>query len=141
MKRLAWLVLVLGGCRSDPLIDDIALEKYEEANRLHDAGRYEEAIPSYEYTVQHRDRIIEAYHRLADCHLRLGHPERALEVLRAGRRADPAHPGTLRAMGQLYVSMGRLPEARDVYSELVRMYPSDTAAREELQRLKGMRKP
>lgn len=93
MNRLLLAVplLLLGACliADDPTYDEIALEKYEDANRRFGEGLYAECIEDYEYVVKWRDRILDAYRKLAICYERTGKPDLAIETLRRLLRVEP----------------------------------------------------
>jgi tetratricopeptide (TPR) repeat protein len=135
-RALAFLVLV-AGCLDAPTLDEIALEKYEEANKLYDAGKFAEAVPGYEYVIKWRDRVLDAYFRLATCHEKLGRPEEAITVLVGARRVDPVNGTTLRALARLYAATGHHAEAIEANAKIVELYPDDQSARDELARLKS----
>jgi tetratricopeptide (TPR) repeat protein len=98
----AALVLVAAGCAApEPSPDERALERYEEAGRLFAAGRYAEAAPLYEEVIAVRDRVKDAYHRLADCRERLGDRAGAAEALERLLRVDRHDEEALRRLERL----------------------------------------
>jgi tetratricopeptide (TPR) repeat protein len=53
---------------------------------------------------------------------------RVEETLTRALRADPSNPQVYHLLGQIYVSQGRLPEAKKQFAEIVRLEPRSVAA-------------
>lgn len=103
-RVLRVLVLtLLAGCSPNlsPSPDEIAVEKYQEANALFKEGKYAEAIPLYEYVIKHRDRIQGAYHNLSRCYESTGDVPRAIAALEKARRVDRSDEYAARELARL----------------------------------------
>lgn len=76
-------LLLLTGCwpASDPAPEEVALDRYEVAEKLFADRRYAEAAPEYEFVVRHRNRWKDPYVKLARCHEKLGRRDEAIGVL------------------------------------------------------------
>lgn len=79
----ALLLLALSACwpANEPAPEEIALVRYEDAEKLFGERRYAEAAPEYEYVVRHRNRWKDPYVKLARCHEELGRRDEAIRVL------------------------------------------------------------
>ena len=127
------------GCGTPPAPDEAALERYYAANALFDEGRFAEAVPHYEFAISARDRLKDAYHRLAYCHEVLGDEARAVQVFEKARRVDRQDAYALRALARLYAHRGRTAEAVDALKALLAADPGNTAVRDEIGRLEVLR--
>src|SRR5438876_4950976 len=78
---LAAAAALLGGCGASPTTDETAGERYHEANALFERGRYDDAIPMYESAISVRDRLKDAYYKLAYCYEARGEESHAVEAL------------------------------------------------------------
>ncbi len=138
MRRLL-LLLFLFGCGSAPTYDDIALEKYEQANLLFDQGRFADCIDRYEYVVLWRDRILDAYPKLAICYERTGRTDRAVETMERMLKVEPYHVEGLRKSSDLYERHGNVPKAIELTRRILERHPEDAGARATLERLEKPR--
>jgi tetratricopeptide (TPR) repeat protein len=144
MRRAAILgaILAAAGCsRAERTADDEALERYALACDLFEKKRYREAIPHYEHVLSVRDRIKDAYVRLAACHEALGSDGEAVAVLERARRVDRYDEAMLRGLGRLHARRGAAAEAVRAYRDLLEVRPGDEAVRAEIARLEGLQGP
>jgi tetratricopeptide (TPR) repeat protein len=104
MNRTRTLLFMAGlaGCAAPlPAPDEAALERFEEANVLFATGRYADAAPLYASVIPVRDRLKDAYFKLATCHEKLGQEDRAVEVLEQLLRVDRFDEEGLRRLAGL----------------------------------------
>lgn len=87
----ALVLLLLAGCGPSvpPAPDEVALLRFENAQRLFAEARYAEAVVEFEAVVSDRDRIRDAWWRLADCYERLGDRPAAARTLRRWLGVQP----------------------------------------------------
>ena len=133
--RSAPLLCLILSCATPTDPEEIAKERYQEAESLLADGRYREAVPHYAYAVQARKRMKGAYHGLAFCWEKLGDESRAVEVLVNLLKVDPQDERALRELGRLYVHRGLIDEAIRSYEALEGRYPE---VREEITRLESL---
>ena len=134
--RVAPLLCLVLSCSRPPAPEDVAMERYQEAEELLAEGRYREAVPHYAYAIRARDRMKGAYHRLAFCWEKLGDQSRAVEVLERLLKVDRQDERALRELGRLYTHRGLIGEAINAYEALEDRYPE---VREEITRLESLR--
>jgi Flp pilus assembly protein TadD len=142
--RAGILALLAGGCAaSPPAPDEEALVTYEEAGRLYAEGRWAEAAALYESVLAVRDRIRDAYHRLARCRQELGDEAAAAEVLERALRVDRTDEEALRGLARLRERRGELGAALAAWRVLAALRPEDPAPAREVARLEALkgRKP
>ena len=140
MRRaaLAFLVLLAGCAPMPPAPDEVALERYAEAESLFQEGRYAEAAPHYEFCISARDRFKEAYYRLAFCHESLGQEGKAVSTLERVLRVDREDEYALRHLWRLYVHRGFTAQALDAARRLQALFPRDDALKAEVGRLEKL---
>ncbi len=88
LARGGWLLCLLSCGAPAPTPDEEALDRYTEAEQLFESRQYREAVPLYEFVIAKRDRLMDAYHKLARCHEALGEADKAIDVLRQALRVD-----------------------------------------------------
>ena len=115
--------------------EEIALERFQQAQSLTANGQYKAAIPHYAYAIRARNRMKGAYHGLAFCWEKLGDGSRAVEDLENLVKVDPQDERALRELGRLYTHRGLIKKAISAYEALEGRYPQ---MREEIARLESL---
>jgi tetratricopeptide (TPR) repeat protein len=121
-----------------PAPDEVAMERYAEAEDLFRDGRYAEAAPHYEFCISTRDRFKEAYYRLAYCQETLGQEGKAVSTLERLLRVDREDEYALRHLWRLYVHRGFTAQALDAARRLQALFPRDDALKAEVARLEKL---
>ena len=137
--RVAVAAVLVAGCSASATPDELAGEKYHEANGLFARGFYSDAIPLYESAVAIRDRMKDAYHRLAYCYEVRGEESRAVETLEKVLRGDPQDEHALRHLWRLYCHRGFADQALGAAKSLATLYPEDRGLKDEIARLEGLK--
>jgi tetratricopeptide (TPR) repeat protein len=130
---------LLGGCAAAATPDEAALERYYDANALFNQGRYAEAIPLYESVIPVRDRLKDAYYKLAYAYEVRGEESRAVESLEKVLRVDRQDEYALRHLWRLYVHRGFVGQALEMARGLEKLYPSDPGLKGEIARLESLK--
>lgn len=140
---LVLALLPLGGCFNDgpPAPEEVALDRYDDADVQLAAGRYEEAAQGYEYAILHRSRWKEAYVKLARCREAQGRDADAAAVLERLLGIDRFDEEALRTLGRLYARLGSTDQALLRYRRLRDLRPEDRSLDGEIARLEALRKP
>ena len=140
MKRVFFFlsfVLLLSACSRELVKDEIALDRYKEANVAFAEERYQECIPHYEYVIRWRDRIFDAYVKLGICYEQVGRGEESVSILKTLLRVDPTNIEGMRALAHAYEKHNNRSSAIDLQQKLLDRNPEDKQAWNDLLRLRG----
>ena len=86
-----------------------------------------------------RDRIRDAYHRLARCRQEMGDEAAAAEVLERALRVDRTDEEALRGLARLRERRGELGAALTAWRALAALRPEDPAPAREVARLEALK--
>jgi len=136
-------LLCAAGCLPDrpPAPEELALDRYADAEAKFSAGRLDEAAVDYEYAVTNRPRWKDAYLKLARCRELQNREDDAIAVYERLLREDKTDEDGLRATAALYARRGDSERALDRYRRLRALHPGDRSLDGEIARLESMRKP
>jgi tetratricopeptide (TPR) repeat protein/Mg-chelatase subunit ChlD len=128
---LVLLALLVGGCmEEDPL-----RRENSAANRLYEAGSYQEAAEAYQRLLAQRPDIEELSYNLGNAFHRLGRFERA--VVETQRALPPTSTRlgakTYYALGNHFLALDRLPHAFEAYRHALLLDPTDADAKYNLE--------
>ena len=137
------VLLSTAGCWPNPVPapEEIALERYEVAEKFFAEGKYSDAAIEYEYAIQHRCRWKAAYLRLAACHERSGREDGAVSVYERLLKVEASDEDALRALCRIHAKRGDAARALPYYKKLQALHPDDPALAAEVARLEALRKP
>lgn len=99
--------------RSEPSLSD--------AEREVKAKQYRRAIMKLEQVVRKNPRSVDAYNYLGYSHRQLGEYDRSIRYYQTALRLDPNHRGANEYVGQLYLKMGDVRNARRQLAKLRRI--------------------
>ncbi|HLY08596.1 MAG TPA: tetratricopeptide repeat protein [Planctomycetota bacterium] len=146
--KTALLVMVVGllagaGCLADhpPAPEELALDRFDDGEKLFAAGQYTDAAIEFEYAVNSRPRWKAPYLRLAACHEKSRREDDAIAVLERLLHVDGTDDDALRALGRIYAGRGDPAAALGFYRKLKAQHPDDPSLDGEIVRLEAMRKP
>lgn len=88
-------------------------DQYVKAQRLVQAGEYEDAIDILEEIVEDEPGNADALNYLGYSHRKLGETDEALDYYLAALKSEPEHVGANEYLGELYLEMGDLPKAEE----------------------------
>ena len=103
-RALALLGLLSGGgCwpSHPPAPEEVALDRYDESEKMFAAGAYADAAPGYEFAIKARHLWKDPYVKLARCHEALGREDLAVQVLQRLLEVDRTDEEGLRALARL----------------------------------------
>jgi tetratricopeptide (TPR) repeat protein len=83
-----------------------------EAERAVRAREYQKAIDTLQQVIAREPRNVDALNYLAYSHRELGRHDSALAYYQQAMAINPNHRGLNEYLGQLYIRMGRIAEAR-----------------------------
>lgn len=93
---------------------------YRQARALIDDGDYAAALPLLRQVVAREPNNADAYNELGFAQRKLGDREAALLNYRKALAIDPEHLGANEYLGELYIEMGDLVQARERLAALDR---------------------
>ena len=138
MKR-AVALLLLASCIPYPdSVDDRANAQFLQAEKYFASGKYAYAAELYAEVIEVRDRIRDAWYKLALCKGKLGREAEGIRLLedRYLRFVDPGDERALRILARLCVKAGRLKKSVETYRKILERQPSDAGEIEqEINRL------
>jgi tetratricopeptide (TPR) repeat protein len=94
---------------------------YTTAVKAIQAGDFATAIPLLEGVVRRDDRNADAYNWLGYAVRRSGEPARAIPIYQKALAIDPKHRGAHEYIGEAYLMLQRLPEAKQHLATLDRL--------------------
>jgi tetratricopeptide (TPR) repeat protein len=136
-------LLAAGGCLPDhpPAPEELAIERFDEGEKLLAAGRVTDAAIEFEYALKHRPRWKAPYARLAFCHEKLGRENDAVVIYERLLKVDDADEDALRGLAGIYGRRDDAPHALEYYRKLKASHPDDRSVDAEIARLEALRKP
>jgi len=87
--------------------------EYQQARKLIDASDYAAALPLLQQVVARESKNADAYNELGFVQRKLGDREGALAQYRSALAIEPEHLGANEYLGELYLEMGDLEQARE----------------------------
>ena len=147
--RLGFLVLLivsLSGCRTWSTKKERAIDSYNQANALREAGRTEDSISYYREALEYEPEMAAAAYNLAlvlvadiddnaDSELSNGSASlprenlgESVELLEALLSRDPRNLTVLRALGWVNWKGGQTYAAQEYYQAVLAIFPADEVA-------------
>jgi protein O-mannosyl-transferase len=96
--------------------------------RYYEAGRYNEAIASYQAALRLKPNDELAYNSLGLAYTAIGAYPEAVAALEKALRIKPAFALALANLGYAYSAMNRYPEAIELFKKVVQLTPDDPEA-------------
>jgi tetratricopeptide (TPR) repeat protein len=143
LRRLSLLALLgTAGCFPDhpPAPEELALERYEDAEAHYAAGRVADAAVDYEFAAANRPRWKEAYLKLGRCRELQHREDDAIVVYERLLIQYRNDEDGLRAVAKLYAQRGEPDKALDRYRRLKTVNPQDRSLDGEIARLEALKK-
>ncbi|HEY8696562.1 MAG TPA: tetratricopeptide repeat protein [Rhizomicrobium sp.] len=116
-----------GGMRSSAGFDD-----YATAVRLIHHEKYADAIPYLNRALQQKPSNADVLNYLGYTHRMLGDYPGSLDFYQRALARDPDHKGAHEYLGELYLKIHQLSQARAQVDELTRLCPSDCDEKDAL---------
>ncbi|HEV3029832.1 MAG TPA: hypothetical protein VG457_19790 [Planctomycetota bacterium] len=136
-------LIAAGGClpNNPPAPEELAIERFDEGERLLSEGHPTDAAIEFEYALKHRPRWKAPYARLALCQEKLGRDNDAIVVYERLLQIDGADEDALRGLGGIYGRREDAAHALEYYRKLQALHPEDRSLAAEIARLESLRKP
>ncbi len=105
------------------------------ARRLREAGRNDEALAAYRYSIQLRPNEPPTYLELGNLLVSMGRAEEGIEQMRAALALDPADPHALTVMAYNSISLGDREESVKWLNRIAQQPRTSASAFQQLQDL------
>ncbi len=138
MKRAVALLLVASCIPYPDSVEERANAQFLQAEKYFASEKYAYAAELYAEVVKVRDRIRDAWYKLALCKGKLGREAEGIRLLEEEYlpRVDPGDERALRILARLCVKAGLLEKAVETYRKILERKPSDAGEIEqEIDRL------
>jgi len=99
--------------------------EFEIGNQLSNLGRYQEALPFGEKSVELNASLVEGHDLVGDLESRRGDYEPALASFQRAKTIDPTDLEALRGIGQTLVRMKRYDEAVAALNNAIPVHPTE----------------
>jgi tetratricopeptide (TPR) repeat protein len=115
--------------RQQPAVDPAALTEYQRGVRARSAKDWRAAEAAFRQAIVQEPTLADAWNELGYALRHLRRYGESVDAYREALRLRPEFPEALEYLGEAYVEMGRLDDARQV---LARLRPLDAGRAQEL---------
>jgi len=123
----------MGGGGSVPVAGgNTVTDDYAMALRLIHREKYADAVPYLDRALQQRPYSADILNYLGFTHRMLGDYPGSLDYYQRALARDPDHKGAHEYLGELYLNMHQVDNARGQLAELARICPNDCDERDTL---------
>ena len=136
------LILLIGGCshstkiisprQKTPEVSLKARDLYLKGLFYQSEGLYNEALVQFYQALHHDSSSSTIYNSIAENHIKLGHFESALILLKKAELKNPYDPETLDLMADCYFRLRDDENAIETYKKILKLNPYQASAREHL---------
>jgi len=99
-----------------------------------------EAIKYYEKANSLQGNVVENYANLGMAYDKVGQADNALGAYKKALSMNPKHSGALTRIGIQYANKGDLEQAEKYFKTVLKYYPDDQSAKDNLNRVLGLRR-
>jgi tetratricopeptide (TPR) repeat protein len=121
-----------GGGGGMPTMGGMGTDDYTMALRLIHREKYAEAVPYLDRALQERPYNADILNYLGFTHRMLGDYPGSLDFYQRALERDPDHKGAHEYLGELFLNMHQVENARAQLAELARICPNDCDERDTL---------
>ncbi len=116
----AQVMLKRKSSQEDPYINEKLSIKHDELGELYfQYKRFPEALEQYQRSLALSQRKAEITMKIAECHMRMGDPQQAIEELRDLVKEAPQFLNAQIKLGQAFYENGEIPEAIDQWEAVL----------------------
>jgi len=113
-------------CREFRELWPLEISMYDVQAKCHEAlGQLVEAEQTLQDAIETAPDIIIGYISLAEYYLRRSQPDRAIEVIERGIRANTDSKELKRTLSIMHAKMGQFDKARDILDDILKVRPDD----------------
>jgi tetratricopeptide (TPR) repeat protein len=127
----------MGGYAGGGLRNMITQDNYSTAVRLIHHEKYADALPYLDHALADRPNNADVLNYLGYTHRMLGDYPISLDFYQRALGRDPDHKGVHEYLGELYLKMHQLDQAKSQLAELTRLCPDDCDEKDVLTKAIG----
>ncbi|NQZ00837.1 MAG: tetratricopeptide repeat protein [Bdellovibrionales bacterium] len=135
----AQLMLAHNKAKDDPYMNEKLALKHDELGELYaQFKRVPEAILQYESALELSARKPELTMKIVDCHMKLDDSDTAIDRIQSLLEEYPKYVGAKNRLANIYYQLGRIPDAIEVWEEVLRIDENNTEAKRQLAKVENI---
>lgn len=128
MKKNLVLALVFCLISGSVFAAGNTLDLYNKGLSCQEDENFYQAQQYYLEVVSANPAFSDAWYRLAECCYKLGEFDLGLQYLSSAEKYEKNNSRVQNLKGLIYISMGKLDDAKKIYSDILKKYPNDVDA-------------
>lgn len=135
----AQIMLAQQKATDDPYVNEKLSLKHDELGELYcQYKRYKEGMEQYYKALNLTSRVPEMKMKIVDCHVQLNDSDKAIEILKDLIKEYPGFLTARNKLGRIYYEQGQLPEAIDVWENVLRRNENNSEAQRFLRQAQNI---
>ena len=101
--------------------------------------QFPEALLIFNQIIENFPDFAEGWNKRATLFYLVGNTDASIEDIKKTLELEPRHFGALSGLGLVYLQQGKLALAEDAFGQIIAIHPNNTAAQENLRRVRLQR--
>lgn len=115
----------------------LADQFFNQGNRLFERGNFQDALVSYNQTIEHREDFVEAWYQKGNCQAKLNAEEDAIESYNQSLKLNSNFSLGWVGKGDIFASKERFQEALDCYEKALTLNSGNNKISEKIEAMLG----